>query len=205
MGATEHRCTIRGTAAACLLGFLRQEFGDASLDRIAAALAPAHRALLSTELLLGAPVEERSVLPVELVVDVLGRAGEMYCADSGGALALAEGVGAHAAREDRSLLRRLGIEGLAAEHVVRAAPRLWKEYASCGTLTPTEVDSHSFLLSLEGFHDAHPAWCRCLTGYLREVVRRASGRQARVVEVQCVSEGAPVCEWHGDWNAASLF
>jgi hypothetical protein len=205
MDDADHRCTIRGAAAASLFGYVRQEFGEASFDRVVSALETHHRGALFLDLLLTEEPDERVVLPVRLVVEVLERAGELYCADSGGPEALAVRVGAFAAREDQPLMRRLGLDVLSAEQLVVSAARLWRSYASCGTLTPTEVGANTFLLTLEGFHEVHPLWCRCLTGYFREMVRRASGRQARVVEVQCASDGAPVCEWHGDWNAASLF
>ena len=202
---SEHRCTIRGTAAASLFAFVRQEFGEASLDRVISTLDPGHKGALLMDLLLTEEPDERVLLPVRLVVDVLARAGELYFADSGGPEELAERVGAFAAGEHQPLMRRLGVDVLRPEQVVRCAPRLWRSYSSCGSLNPTEVGLQTFLLTLEGFHDVHPLWCRCLTGYFREVVRRASGRQARVVEVQCAAEGAPLCEWHGDWNAASLY
>ena len=203
--APEHRCTIRGTAAASLFAFVRQEFGEASLDRVVSAMDPGQKGALLMDLVLAEEPDDRVMLPVQLVVDVLGRAGELYFADSGGPEALAERVGVFAAREDQPLMRRLGLDALSPEHVIRSAARLWRSYSSCGSLNPTEVGQRTFLLTLEGFHDVHPLWCRCLTGYFREVVRRVSGRQARVVEVQCTAEGAVLCEWHGDWNAASLF
>jgi hypothetical protein len=205
MDDADHRCTIRGTAAASLFGFVRQEFGDASFDRVVSALETGHRGALLMDLLLSDEPDERVVLPVRLVVEVIQRTGELYYGDSGGPEALASRVGAFAAGEDQPLMRRLGIDVLSPEELARNAARLWRSYSSCGCLTPTEVGAHTFLLTLEGFHDVHALWCRCLTGYFREVVRRASGRQARVVEVQCAAEGAPVCEWHGDWDGASLF
>lgn len=205
MNDLDHRCTIRGTAAASLFGYVRQEFGEASFDRVVSALDASHKGALLMDLLLTEEPDERVVLPARLVVEVLERAGELYCGDSGGAEALASRVGAFAAREDQPLMRGLGVAVLSAEQLVRRASRLWRNYASCGSLTPTEVGAHTFLLTLEGFHDVHPLFCRCLTGYFREVMRQASGRQARVIEVQCAADGAPVCEWHGDWNAASLF
>lgn len=203
--AAQHRCTVRGAAAAGLFGFVRQEFGEASLDRLISAVEPEEISALLMDLVLADEPDERARLPVRLLVDVLARAGELYFADWGGAEALAERVGAFAAREDQPLMRQLGVDALEPEGVLRAAARLWRSYSSCGSLNPTEVGQGTFLLTLEGFHDVHPLWCRCLTGYFREVVRRASGRQARVVEVQCAAEGAVLCEWHGDWNGPSLF
>jgi hypothetical protein len=205
MDDSDHRCTIRGTAAASLFGFVREEFGDASFDRVVSALETGHRGALLMDLLLTDEPDERVVLPVRLVVEVIQRTGELYYGDSGGPEELAGRVGAFAAREDQPLMRRLGMDALSSQELVQNASRLWRKYSSCGSLTPTEVAAHTFLLTLEGFHDVHPLWCRCLTGYFREVVRRASGRQARVTEVQCAAEGAPVCEWHGDWNGASIF
>jgi hypothetical protein len=205
MPEAKHHCSIRGSAAGRLLGFLRQELGEASLDRIVSAVDAAQAGAPLVDMLLQDPPDERLVLPVRVSVEVLARAGDLYCSDSGGAPALAERAGAFAAREDQALLKRFGSRVLGTEQLVRSAPQLWHSYASCGNLTPTEVGANTFLLSLEGFHDAQPLWCRCLTGYFRELVQRASGKQARVVEVQCAAEGAPVCEWHGDWNGASLF
>lgn len=205
MDAACHRCTIRGTAAASLFRYVRQEFGEASFDRLVSALDAGHKGALLMDLLLTEEPDERVELPARLVVEVLERAGELYCGDSGGAEALAARVGAFAAREDQPLRRRMCAEGLSPEQLVRNAPQLWRKCSSCGSLNPTEVGAHTFLLTLEGFHDVHPLFCRCLTGYFREVVRQASGRQARVVEVQCAADGDPVCEWHADWNAASLY
>lgn len=44
-----------------------------------------------------------------------------------------------------------------------------------------------------------------IVGELREALGRTSGRQARMVETQCVTQGAPLCEWAGDWSGSSLF
>jgi hypothetical protein len=200
-----HSCSIRGAAATNMFGYVRQEFGEASFDRLVSGLDGRHMCALLSDLLFAEEPDDRVVLPVRLVVDVLQKAGELYCGDSGGADALAARVGAFAAGEDQPLLRRLGVNVGNPEQLIRSAPRIWRNYATCGSLTPTEQGMRSFLLTLEGFHDAHPLFCRSMTGYFREVLRRASGTQARVVEVQCVTDGAPVCEWHGDWNAASLF
>jgi hypothetical protein len=202
---SDHRCTIRGTAAASLFAFVREEFGEASFDRVASALETGHRGALLMDLLMTDAPDDRIVLPARLVVEVIQRTGDLYYADSGGPDALAGKIGAFAAGEDQPLMRRLSLDAVRPEELLRNASRLWRGYSSCGILTPTEVGADTFLLTLEGFHDAHRLWCRCFTGYLREVARRTSGRQSRITEVQCAAEGAPVCEWHGDWNGASLF
>jgi hypothetical protein len=138
-------------------------------------------------------------------VDLLTRAGELHFASAGGPAALAERVGVFAAREDQPLMKQMGVDVQNPEQLVRSAPRVWRNYSSCGSLVPTRLGLRTFSLTLDGLHDVTSLWCRCLTGYFRELLGRACGCEARVLKVRCVADGASACEWQGDWNSSTVF
>src|SRR5262249_11733787 len=148
--------------------------------------------------------DSRQAFPVRLLVRLMERVAERYGTD-GGPPALAERIGTFAAYEAQPLLRRLAINLASPPVLVKKAAQLWSNYYSCGSLVCEETGEQSLRLTISDFHDAHPLWCRRLTGYMRELLRRASGRQTRFSEVRCACQGALCCEWTGDWSGSSLF
>lgn len=202
---SEHVCTIRGAAVGSTLDYVAREFGESSLDWAIGELSSAYRDGLDLDLLLGDAPDETVVVPVRLLVDLMHRVGERYMADAGGPAELAERVGVFAAYDAHPILRRVVINLASPHALVQRAASLWSHYYNCGRLTATETGEKSVRLVVDGFHAAHPLWCRRLTGYYREALRRSSGRQARMVETRCVTRGADACEWNGDWSGASLF
>ncbi|MGE0452523.1 MAG: hypothetical protein AB7O37_04995 [Vicinamibacteria bacterium] len=203
--ASSHACTIRGVAVTATFHYVSRTFGEASLDRVLGELGEKYAGVLDADLLLSDQLDERRVVPVRLIVDVIERAGELYLKDQGGPAALADASGAYAAYEAQPLLRRL-IQNLASpESLVRGAASLWKHYYGCGSLVAEQPGPQQVHVVVSGLHDAHPLWCRRLAAYFREALRRSSGRAARMTEVACVFEGADACVFEGDWSGASLF
>jgi hypothetical protein len=202
---TSHSCTIRGVAVTATFRYIARAFGDASLDRVLHDLGERYRDVLDIELLLADQLDERRVVPVRLIVDVIERVGELYLKDQGGPMALADASGAFAAYEAQPLLRRLILNLANPSTLIRGAASLWTHYYGCGTLVAEEPGAKQVRLVLTGLHDAHPLWCRRLTAYFREALRRSSGRAARMTEVDCSTRGAKACIFEGDWSGASLF
>jgi hypothetical protein len=200
-----HVCTVRGTAAAATFHYISREFGESSLGLVAKELRPRYADVLDLDLLLAEDVDEWTVVPLPLVLDVMQSVGARYLAGAGGPETLAERVGAYAAYEAQPLLRRIVINLANPHTLIRRAAQLWGHYYSCGVLTAEETGERRVRLTVRDFHATHPLWCRRLTGYFREVLQRSSGRQARMRETRCAASGAPACEWQGDWTGSSLF
>lgn len=200
-----HVCTIRGAAVTSTLHYVAREFGESSLGWVIGEIGDSYKDVLDLDLLLAEQVDERAVVPVKLLLDLMDRVGRRYLPDSGGGLELAERAGVYAAYEAQPLLRRIVINLASPQMLVQRAAQLWSHYYNCGVLTSEQLGGKGVRLTVSGFHAAHPLWCRRLTGYYREVLRRSSGRQARMSETQCVTRGAPLCEWKGDWSGSSLF
>jgi hypothetical protein len=201
---TQHVCTIRGMAVTATFAYIARQFGESSLDRVAAELRGRWGELVDTDLLLSEAPDESAALPVRLIVEVMERVGERYLAAEGGAGVLAERVGAFAAYRAQSLLRRIAINLQSPQALLRRASALWGHHHSCGELSAEQTGPRSVRLELSGLHDAHPLFCRRLTGYYTEALARSAGRRARVTETACVTRGAPACVWEADWSGASL-
>jgi hypothetical protein len=200
----EHRCTVRGLAVVTTFHYIARHFGESSLDRIVGELGDEYADALDFDFMLAEQLDARLVFPVRLLVELMERVALRYSTE-GGAPALAERIGTFAAYEAQPLLRRLVINLASPQVLVKKAAQLWSHYYSCGALVCEETGESSLRLTVSDFHDAHPLWCRRLTGYMRELLRRASGRQTRLSEVRCACQGAPCCEWTGDWSGSSLF
>jgi hypothetical protein len=203
--ASSHSCTIRGVAVTATFHYIARSFGEASLDRVLRELVDKYADVLDVDLLLADQLDERRVVPVRLIVDVIERAGELYLKDQGGPAALADASGAFAAYEAQPLLRRLILNLASPESLIRGAATLWRHYYGCGSLVAEQPGPKRVRMVVAGLHDAHPLWCRRLTAYFREALRRSSGRAAHMSEVACVSRGDERCVFEGDWSGASLF
>lgn len=202
---TSHACAIRGVAVTATFHYIGRAFGQASLDRVLRELGEKYADVLDVDLLLSDQLDERRVVPVRLIVDVIERVGELYLKDQGGPIALADASGAYAAYEAQPLLRRLILNLASPESLIRGAASLWTHYYGCGTLVAEQPAPKQVRMRVEGFHDAHPLWCRRVTAYFREALRRSSGRAARMTETACVTRGADACVFEGDWSGGSLF
>jgi hypothetical protein len=179
----------RGSTANATAQFIRETYGDATLEAILGRLEPSTRESIATV----AMTEE---LPYDVLLmfwrsaDAALSATDPAWMEKAGAFA----IGSLGQQLYGGLLRKAS----PLEFVTQSVS-LFQLYYAPGDMIAVEVESGRAVLRLVGFPAMGPLFCRRQTGGLRRAAELAGGKEVRVVHVRCEAEGDAYCEWELRW------
>jgi hypothetical protein len=182
--------TARGSTARATLDFIRQRFGQETLQSILEQLTPEDR----TQLLSAGTTDE---LPYELLLE-LWRVADAALApvnatwmEEAGAFAI-DSLG-------QQLYGGLLRKASPIEFVTQSVS-LFRLYYAPGDIVPVETEAGRAVLRLVGFDAQGTLFCARQTGGLLRATELAGGKSVRVKHVRCAHEGDAFCEWEMRWS-----
>jgi len=180
----------RGSTVYATLGFIRDAYGNATLDAIMGTLDGDLRRRIEQ----AAMTDE---LPYELLLAVWRAADEML---RGRDTRWMERAGAFAIESlGQQLYGGLLRKASPAEFVTQSVS-LFQLYYAPGDMVAVEVEVGRAVLRLVGFPAIGSLFCERQTGGLRRAAELAGGEGVRVTHVRCEHDGDAYCEWEVRWD-----
>jgi hypothetical protein len=111
-----------------------------------------------------------------------------------------EEVGAASARvNSRGVMLRLGMLLARPENVLRRAVTMWRQFNDAGELSLVKADEGGVEIVITGIPRTPRVFCDTITGWARELIVSAGGKNAVAKHVECRSTGAARCVWIARW------
>ena len=183
---------IKGTLLLSRLKFLRGK-GEATLERVIATLPEQDQRQLRGMIL------PSSWYPLELL---RGLEGAMVAALSYGSrteLFLEMGRATATANLTGTGSQRVYVRPGDPHFLLRHSPYIYASSHTSGSRSYESTGEHSAVLRTTR-PEVRREDCHTTLGWLRRAIEIAGGRDVRVVETRCGSEGAPHCEYRCEWR-----
>lgn len=187
--AAGHRGNVKGSVILSRLGFARAQ-GEAAFQRILAALPAADREALSAIVLASGwyPFELNEQLDLSIAA-VVGGGDELF-----------RELGRQSARDNLASVHRGFVRNRDPHGVLRDSTALFKLYYDTGTRRYERLGATRALLQTCDSLSFSSADCCTVMGFFEQAIVMCGGEHVRVVDRQCRSKGAEVCEYHFEWT-----
>lgn len=181
---------VRGSELLNTAEFVRQHYGERAHERVLARLAPeAHAAFAHM-------TRDAEWQPLELLVAyMLAARQELAVGDDG----FFREIGRHAGRCARAGGFQVMLGTI--DDAVRTARYLWRSFFDTGRLEIMEAGPAGLVARVIDFPCPSRAVCQRITGFTETSLDPDGALGLRTVEVACVHEGAPYCEYRTTWGA----
>jgi hypothetical protein len=169
--------------------YIEETYGKEKLAEILAACSPAVRERCATAIAINwHPLDEFT----EFLVAI-----ERAVPDA----SIGEKVGAAGARANtRGVMLRIAMLLARPEHAIRRAASMWRQFNDAGELTLRKADDRSVEVEIKGIPATPRIFCDTVTGWARELVTSAGGRNAAAKHVECRSSRGARCVWNASWS-----
>jgi len=182
----------KGSVIRSTMEYLRDEQGDATLERVLAQLPADARARCER-------ADPTAELPYALVQDLWRAADHVLGAHDPDWM---ERAGAFSIRSTGVQLYRGIVRKSNPIEFLTQSVSLFRLYYHPGDMAVVAESAGEAVLRLVGFDSGTPLFCRRQTGGLRCALSLAGGVDARARHVRCVLEGDAFCEWELSWGVA---
>jgi hypothetical protein len=171
--------------------YVEEEYGADVLRQVLAACSPAVRERVATAIAINwHPLQEF----VEFLV-ALGR----VVPDA----LVGEKVGAAAARANtRGVMLRIGLLLTNPASVLRRGASMWRQFNEQGEMTLLKGDKTSVEVTITGIPRTPRIFCDTVTGWARELVISAGGKNAQATHTECRADGDIRCVWVAKWSGS---
>jgi hypothetical protein len=182
----------KGSTFRTSVDFVRAEYGDAVLARVAASLSPEARAAVDH----AAATDE---LDYELLRELWTATDSLVGVADPGWMerAGAFSIGLRGAQMYGGILRKRDPNEFLTQSI-----SLFKLYYHPGDMVVVEHTQGRAVLRLVGFESRTTLFCRRQTGGLTKAIELAGGDHAATRHVRCELEGDAFCEWELTWGPA---
>lgn len=189
MNALDHPLA-KGATLRSTIAFLREEGGNALVERVLLRIAPDVRLRIEA-------ARATDETPFEWITDLLNAADvELGPIDS----AWSERAGRYAiASSGKEYYGGLIRKSTPLQFLTQPVS-LFRLYYQPGDMEVVERADNHVVLRLVGFDYQHALFCQRQTGGLVSAVELAGGRNARVKHVRCTGRGDAFCEWSLHWT-----
>ncbi len=169
--------------------YVEETYGADALREILAACSPAVRERCATGIAI-------TWIPLEEFIEFL-RAVAVKIPDP----LIGEKLGAAGARANtRGVMLRIGMLLARPENVLRRAASMWRQFNDEGDLSLGKAEKNSVHIVISGTPRTPRIFCDTVTGWARELVISAGGRNAAATHVECRSSGDARCVWIARWS-----
>ena len=171
--------------------YVEEEYGPDVLAKVLAACSPAVRERQATAIAI-------NWHPLKEFVEFLVAVGRTLPDPLVG-----EKIGAAAARANtRGVMLRIGLMLSKPESVLRRAASMWRQFNDQGEMTLLKFENKSIEVTITGIPRTPRIFCDTVTGWARELLTSAGGKNAQASHVECRAEGDTRCVWIAKWSGS---
>jgi hypothetical protein len=98
---------------------------------------------------------------------------------------------------------RIGMLLARPENVMRRAATMWRQFNDTGELLLRKADASSIEVEITGLPATPRIFCDTITGWARELVTSAGGKNASATHVECRANRGARCVWDVRWSGVS--
>jgi hypothetical protein len=182
----------KGTSVAAVLRFVRQNWGDEGLARLAAATRTPEVAALATGTVLAG-----SWYPFSQFTELLDTAGAVFGA---GIDDFARREGASCADYDLRGVYRVFVRFTSPNFVVERSGKVWSQYYDSGSLVVVETDDAHVVFELRDFRTPHRAHCGTVLGWSERACELSGATVVHAVHSSCRARGDRRCVFEIGWK-----
>jgi len=179
----------RGSELLNTVEYVRQRFGEPAHERVLATLPADARTAFDH------PTREADWQPLEYLVAYMLAAREQLAAGEGG---FYREIGRHAGRSARTGGFQVMLGTI--DDAVRTARYLWRSFFDTGRLEIVTAGPEGIVARVLEFACPSPVVCDRITGWTETSLDPDGALGLHTVEVACVHEGAPYCEYRTTWG-----
>ncbi len=115
--------------------------------------------------------------------------------------AIGEKVGAAGARANtRGVMLRIAMLLARPENALKRAATMWRQFNDEGQLVLRKADDRFIEVEITGLPATPRIFCDTITGWARELVTSAGGKNATAVHEACRASGGARCLWDVRWS-----
>jgi hypothetical protein len=115
--------------------------------------------------------------------------------------AIGEKLGAAGARANtRGVMIQVAMLLARPENVIRRAARMWRQFNDAGELTLRKASDRAVEVEITGIPQTPRVFCDTVTGWARELVVSAGGRNAAAKHIECRTSRGTRCVWLASWS-----
>lgn len=183
--------SVKGAAITARVRFVREQHGDAGLQRVLACVSDATRATLDARVL------PQMWAPYDAFVDLSMSIDRLF---GRGDLALCYDLGRYAAEVNLPTLYRLFYRLGSPQFILRKAAQLWSVHYDSGKLAAFEEGKGGARLEIVDFARPHRAHCLSVLGWASRSVELSGGTLQKADEERCRTRGDETCELVLRWS-----
>jgi hypothetical protein len=114
-----------------------------------------------------------------------------------------EKIGAAAARANtRGVMLRIGLMLSKPESVLRRGASMWRQFNDQGEMTLLKGERTAVEVTITGIPRTPRVFCDTVTGWARELVTSAGGKNALASHTECRADGDVRCVWVAKWSGS---
>jgi len=183
--------SVKGSAVAARLRFVRERHGEQALARLLEAISAPHRAALEGRVL------PQAWVPYDLFVELGEAADRLF---GRGDLSLCYEMGRYAAEVNLPTLYRLFYRLGSPKFILRKAAQLWSVHYDSGKLAAFDEGASGARLEIVDFERPHRAHCLAVLGWASRSIELSGGTLLGADEERCRTWGAETCEMTLRWR-----
>jgi hypothetical protein len=107
--------------------------------------------------------------------------------------------GANSADLDMSSIFKVFFKVGSPQFIIKRSDWFWKQYYRPGSMKVPETTNTSVRIQVLEFPIVKHH-CKVMEGWMEKALEMAGGKNTRMKEVQCRNDGAPYCEYIGEWD-----
>jgi hypothetical protein len=182
----------KGTSLAAIVRFVRQNWGDDGLTRLAAtSRVPEVVPLIEGKVLAG------SWYPFAYFTELLDTAEALF---SGGGDGFARREGASCAEYDLRGVYRVFVRLTSPAFVIERSGKVWRQYYDSGDLVVLETDDFRVRYELRDFGSPHRGHCGTVLGWSERAAELSGATAVRGVHSICRARGDRRCVFEIEWK-----
>jgi hypothetical protein len=116
---------------------------------------------------------------------------------------IGEKIGAAAARANtRGVMLKVGLMLSKPENVLRRAAAMWRQFNDEGEMKLIKGETTGIEVVITGIPRTPRIFCDTVTGWARELVTSAGGKNAAATHTECRADGDSRCVWTAKWTGS---
>ncbi len=182
---------VKGTALLASVRYVRERFGEPTLEGVLSAMAAEDAARLRGVVLAS------SWYPMECLLRFMQEAeGQLGSRDP----RLLQNMGRASCDEGLKGIYKIFLKVGSPGFTIDRAARVLSGYYDTGELVVVEKDARHVAVEVRGLETAGRAFCERIYGWMQRMLELTGVRNLRTAHSSCVHRGDPVCRFEGSWD-----
>jgi predicted hydrocarbon binding protein len=182
---------LKGQMVISTIKFLKTQFGEEKYKEVLARMSAVSRKVIEANIMYG------QMVPIKPYIDLITVADQHL---GKGNYALCRRIGNVVAEEGIPKLYKVFVTNADPMFAINRLPNFWSHMYDSGKLTTQMETKNIVSVHIEGFVDAHKAYCWKVLGYFEKMLELAGGKNVRITETRCRTSGENECVYAIAWE-----